>query len=487
MKILYNISWRFLLIFALFPLFISCEKNLEPEIFDQLSPGNFFKTRADVNAAVIGIYAELGKNVEGPVIMGQWGTDEYRNNEGGSESVNMFEWRESTNSGMYFLRLPAVTRAGATIEVVRDLSFLKENDKNIFLSELRTLRAIFMFDLLRWYGPAPVVTDKQNLMFPDNNFKPARPDLTTAEGIKFYTDYITFIETELLESASYLPEKVSEFGRMNKGIAQTMLLKLYMHQKNWSKAEQISKSIMELNQYALVDDYNSIWSITNEQNKEIIFAIPRTSNTLGQTFRTRTLKTEYNSSDETKWNMDKVRFDFLDTFDPADVRKTNIIDKFENRTGKKIDMRDEALGFYGAFSLKYGRDPDARQNSGVDVIYLRYADVLLSRAEAINELQGPTAEAVGLINQIRVRAGLSPILIESFDKASLRDHILAERGWEFWMEGLRRDDMIRHGKYISSAQARGAVLARDHHILYPIPHSAIVENENIKQNPGYAF
>jgi starch-binding outer membrane protein, SusD/RagB family len=55
------------------------------------------------------------------------------------------------------------------------------------------------------------------------------------------------------------------------------------------------------------------------------------------------------------------------------------------------------------------------------------------------------------------------------------------------MEGLRRDDLIRHDKYISFAQARGAVLAKDYHVLYPIPQSAIFENENIKQNPGYVF
>jgi starch-binding outer membrane protein, SusD/RagB family len=241
MKIKYNTTWKILVFFAFLPVMWSCEKSLEPEIFDQIAPGNFFKTRSDVNAAVIGIYAELGNNVESPVIMNQWGTDEYRNNSGGSEATNMFDWRENVNSDLYFQRLRAVTRSGATIEVVKDLTFLRENDKNIFLSELRTLRAIYMFDLLRWYGPAPVVIDRQNLLFPDNTFKPSRPDLTTGEGIKFYDDYVSFIETELLESAGHLPVRVSEFGRMNKGIAYTILLKLYMHQKDWSKAEEISK------------------------------------------------------------------------------------------------------------------------------------------------------------------------------------------------------------------------------------------------------
>ena len=129
----------------------ACEKDLEPEIFDQISPSNFFKSRNDVNAAVIGIYTELAKNVEEPVIMGEYGTDEYRNNAGGGEQINDFDWNESSFGGMYNLRVPAVTRAGALIEVVTDLAFLEKADKDQILGELRTLRAIFMFDLLRWY------------------------------------------------------------------------------------------------------------------------------------------------------------------------------------------------------------------------------------------------------------------------------------------------------------------------------------------------
>ena len=185
--------------------------------------------------------------------------------------------------------------------------------------------------------------------------------------------------------------------------------------------------------------------------------------------------------------MDKIRFDFLDGFDAGDQRKMNIIDEFVNKKGDTIDMRDETKAFYGAFCLKYDRDPDARENSGIDVINLRYADVLMCRAEALNELYGPTQEAVGLINQVRARAGLEEVDQSGFDQESFRAHILMERGWEFWMEGMRRDDLIRHGKYISYAQDRGAFLAKDFHVLYPIPERAYIENEHIVQNPGYDF
>ena len=66
-----------------------------------------------------------------------------------------------------------------------------------------------------------------------------------------------------------------------------------------------------------------------------------------------------------------------------------------------------------------------------------------------------------------------------------RDIILAERGWEFCWEGMRRPDLIRHGKLISNARERGKVMAEEKHILYAIPQSAIYENPNIKNNSGF--
>ena len=71
------------------------------------------------------------------------------------------------------------------------------------------------------------------------------------------------------------------------------------------------------------------------------------------------------------------------------------------------------------------------------------------------------------------------------DKDAFRDHILAERGWEFCWEGMRRPDLIRHGKLISNALARGKVMAEPKHVLYAIPQSVCYENPRIVQNEGF--
>ena len=108
----------------------------------------------------------------------------------------------------------------------------------------------------------------------------------------------------------------------------------------------------------------------------------------------------------------------------------------------------------------------------------------MTRAEALNELNGPTQEAIDLVNEIRNRAGVIPLILGSFNKDSLRDAILREREWEFYFEGNAREDQIRHGVMISRARARGKN-AQDFHVLYPIPQRELDANSNLEQNPGY--
>ena len=97
---------------------------------------------------------------------------------------------------------------------------------------------------------------------------------------------------------------------------------------------------------------------------------------------------------------------------------------------------------------------------------------------------GPTDENIELINKSSRRANVSELKKNEFDKDSLRDFLLEERGRELYCEGHRREDLIRHGKFIQRAIETGYD-AKDCHVLYPIPQSAMNENPNLKQNIGY--
>jgi hypothetical protein len=177
----------------------------------------------------------------------------------------------------------------------------------------------------------------------------------------------------------------------------------------------------------------------------------------------------------------KVRSAFINTFDPADERLGAFLFSYVNTAGKTITLgKDDIRDF------KYPEDPNGIGDvSGNDFPVLRYADILMSRAEALNELNGPNDESVSLLNQVGEAAGLSPLQLNEFpDKDSLRSYILKARGWEFHAEAKRRIDLIRMGKFIENAKARGKQ-AFDYQVLFPIPQSEIDKNSNLKQNPGY--
>ena len=136
--------------------------------------------------------------------------------------------------------------------------------------------------------------------------------------------------------------------------------------------------------------------------------------------------------------------------------------------------------------MKYFDNNAISNAHGNDIPVLRYADILLSKAEALNELRGVNDSSLLLINLVRTRAGIPDILsADVAGKDAFRDMILRERGWEFISEGKRREDLIRHGKFYTSAVQRGITAAKETHVRFPIPQSEIDANKAIEQNDGY--
>src|SRR5690606_3265716 len=105
------------------------------------------------------------------------------------------------------------------------------------------------------------------------------------------------------------------------------------------------------------------------------------------------------------------------SFENGDVRKDLIITDYVNKSGNHIQL----LGRDKSLSLKYGFDSEASGAVyGNDIPVIRYADILLSRAEALNEVNGPSLEVIDLINKVRERAGVSPLILEDYSKESFR-------------------------------------------------------------------
>src|SRR5690606_964114 len=178
----------------------------------------------------------------------------------------------------------------------------------------------------------------------------------------------------------------------------------------------------------------------------------------------------------------RLRTAFVNTMADDDKRRSLICTSYINNNNVTVNI----LNGDNARSFKYWDNSTIGNNSGNDVPILRYADILLTRAEALNELSAtPISECFTLINQVRTRAGLPDLtIVNTPTQKDFRDAIFRERGWEFISEGKRREDLIRQGTFISSAIDRGisSDLATPSKVLFPIPESEIQANKLCEQN-----
>ncbi len=185
---------------------------------------------------------------------------------------------------------------------------------------------------------------------------------------------------------------------------------------------------------------------------------------------------------------------FYHTFDANDKRADLILTEYISSKGVFVNLLDPNEGPTGdkynhPRSFKYPIDEDTADPliGGQDVPYIRYSQILLTRSEGLVMSTGTVSqEALDLLNEVRNRAGLEDYTLTDIpDQATFIDKILDERAWEFYSEGKRRPDLIRHDRFIQNALDRGKSLARPFHRLFPIPQPEIDANENLVQNDGY--
>ena len=421
-----------------------------------------------------------------------------------------------------------VTATNRVIYQIESKSIPVTTGKESLLAELRVLRASYYYVLLDLYGNVPIVTkfDLPPGFLPEQNTRQQVYD---------------FIVKELIESLPLLSDKAdqSTYGRFNQWGAQALLAKVYLNAEvytgkaEWIKCTAACDAVINSGKYALESDQRTLFKTDNEGSKETVFAIPYDEK-YGQGFNyyqwtlPSTLQATYNS-ETGGWGGICAIPQFIETYDPEDSRlKTNwiqgqqyapdgskVLGAFGTYIGKPLDFinvvpsveyTEENHGFrLGKYEFKQG----IRINMSNDVPYLRYADVLMMKAEA--QLRSGNADAAAsLVSQIRVRAFRdkpAKALVTGIDlqKGSIyrfgvvKDGVvqnpqvgadvkfgrfLDELAWEFNQEGRRRQDLIRFGVFTTkswlSHSPNGA-----YRVLLPIPQKEIAKNPKLKQNPGY--
>ncbi len=483
--------FKYILVIIVCSLFSTgCKKMLEVSPYSEFSPTNVTNSQSGIKSLLYSAYQYFqGQPNTKDIINISEVTTDMAFNTGGNENLYLtqfinFTWDPSMAQIQGIIWDPyykCIRDANLVLENIDQVP-TTDNIKKLYTAEAKFLRALAYSYLYIWYGPVP-------LRLSSNMPK----DLARATDAEMQAT----IEKDLTEAAADLPDPGKEelYGRATKGSAWALLTKFYLNTKQWQKASDAAGKVTGFNYYQLFPEFKNMFKVENEGNREMIFVITaRNEFDFGNWYAAGAMPPAFLYTDqlpEYRWTpaiqnfatQYRLRDALVNTFAPNDKRYVLVVRTYVNTSNVTVNLQSTPNN---TRSLKYFDNSAISNAHGNDVPVLRYADILLARSEALNELQGPNAESVSLINLVRSRAGITQLqLADIASKESFRDMILRERGWEFISEGKRREDIIRHNRFIPLALQRGITTAQQKHIRFPIPQSEIDANKAIVQNEGY--
>jgi hypothetical protein len=403
-----------------------------------------------------------------------------------------------------------INRANAVIGRVPAIN-MDATRRDQIVAEAKFLRALHYYFLAGLFGGVPLKLSETTSIAGDN--------LARATAAATWTQ----IEKDLTEAAAALPASwpATDFGRATKGAALTLLGKAYLQAaatgagsaSDYQNAATAFRSVQGLG-YTLDPNYASLFDGTNEQSKEIIWAMQNirvvgAGGYLDQWFAPITSPVIYAAGAQNQFQAERP---FYDSYNANDIRKAGTWLTSFNNAGKVVTwawtsgiQAATSYGSTGPVPRKY-LDFLAPTNGagGYDYPYLRYADVLLGLAEAIDATTGPSAEAYAAVNLVRARAKV-PNLTAGLSQAAFRDSVFLERRYELAMEGHGVFDNRRNwawakarveanmgqianlnkSPFTSSVEKFDARPIPDKWKLYPIPALACQLNTALTQNPGW--
>lgn len=365
-----------------------------------------------------------------------------------------------------------------------DVSIIK--NKELYIGEARFLRALAYFNLVRIFGDVPMLTTPITIE-ESYNISRDKADLI----------YNELIIPDLLEAENKLPVNYSgaDVGRATQGAAKALLGKVYLTRKDFIKAEVKLKEVTTMS-YALLNNFNDLFSYTNEHHSEYIFDIEYIEGGvgLGSSFTSEfmvefqtaggpvvaALQNIYGIKVINSGSAGSPTADLIGAFEPADLRREiTIAQGVTNQNGDFIPLAPTGIP---SFTKKYMASLIIQNDSRTNWKVIRYADVLLMLAETLNE-NGKTDEALSYLNQIRERAGLAGYT--NLTQAEAREKVYLERRLELYLEGHRWFDLLRTDRALAIMQPYGM---KPYMTVFPIPQSQIevVNNPSVfSQNPGY--
>lgn len=526
---------KYISIFLLLLILISCNEDLLNTVpKDRLASDLFWKTEQDAVYASNGIYSILG---------GHW---RYFSMDAYSDIAHwILQWRaesavekhtyDASNNviasewSYYYSMIQASSSFLENIELVSEMN---EELKTRLIGEAKTLRSFAYINLVMLYGDVPLVTT--NLTVEEAKSVSRTPK-----------DQIwDFIADELTSAASSLPNVQAERGRVTKGVALGLKARAMLYAGRYSEAKSAAKSVMDLGVHKINASYKELFDYSGETSSEIMFARQYARNINAHSafafFTANSLYTQQCQVVPCKPLVDSYLmkstglpienplsgFNQSNPYNDRDPRLYHTIytsgDQLPNGkilntlpgngTGDDITASAENVTPTGWYFKKYVSDQDYANpwNCGVNLIYLRYAEVLLTYAEASIEIGGAEIDqsVLDAMNELRNRSDVNMPNITTTNQNELREIVRRERLVELALEGHRLFDIRRwrigetaipgtikgmtyedpqNPGNFETAELSGFVkeFRSDRDYLWPIPFRELDLNSNLSQNPGY--
>lgn len=490
---------------------ISCSDSfLDKNDPTKLNSGSYYKTEDQFKQAVNGVYSQLQEYVAGIWQYTEMITDNTtvhynqtdRGQGPGLEAIEYWQINATTleQIGPYNLYkgiYSYMVNINTILAKLKDAT-IDEKAKTGFEAQMKFMRAYYYFQLVQLFGDVILITEP--ITDPDRAWDYLRSPVA---------DVYTLIDSDLKFAVESLPLaselSSADVGRPTKGAALTLQGRTYLVRKQYADAITSFKQVLSMG-YTLLPDYATVFDPLHKNNAESILDVQfQGGNDLGEysgfiyQFYPREsygAVIPFTGVNGGGWNIPTL--DIIGDYEAGDLRKDiSLKEGYTSNEGTWV-----AVPYINKFNHPHSIQGRPDDNWPL----MRYSEVLLSLAEAINEQSGPTSEAHGYLNDVRTRAGL--VKVENLSKDDFRTKVLHERRIELAFENhrwfdLKRtmtpDDLVKfltdYGKKemanpTTPTRASTSFTAGDYAItkdelLFPIPEREMRLNPKLTQNPGY--
>lgn len=477
----------------------SCNDFLDTLPTDAMTPSTTWQTELDAQKFLVGCYDGWESGTE---ILYMDCTSDF--------GYNNFSWEgykdfangtiSAANPGANFYDFTIIRRCNTFLENVEKITFADEKTKKDLIAQARVIRAYRYFKMNWLYGGVPIIENYESAI--DAQI----PKKTEAE-------VRTFIETELDTYTKDLNDKPAERGRIAQGAALAIRMREALYYGDWGTAKTKAQEIINLNQYDLEkgkEGYSKLFQVAGQDSKEIILAVQYINSTkplgvIGQMYNngdggwssivpTYQLVDAYEMANGKTIDEDGSGYDEKHPFKGRDPRLAltviypganyvksdgsaavfNTLDKeLVNAKGEKAsnpnfmtsaDNASKTGLTWNKYLSPITQYTDIWNTNACPIVF-RFAEVLLTWAEAENELNGPSKDVFDKIDEVRTRTGMPAMDRQKYNtKDKLRELIHRERSVEFAGEGLRRADILRwkdaSGKMVAETVLNGRLERR---------------------------